>query len=145
MYHNNNARINNFRIMRFAEVLFLHAEACLQTGDVTSAMNDINRIRLRAGLPTKQIGDSNAAMEELRNQKLLEFAGENIRWYDLVRWYSFEELKSIMMERKKDTKQGNNIVDTQNFSNMEKKHLYFPIPQSEVDSNSAIEQKADWK
>lgn len=145
MYHNNNARINNFRIMRFAEVLFLHAEACLQTGDVASAMNDINRIRQRAGLPAKQIGDSSAAMEELRNQKLLEFAGENIRWYDLVRWYSFEDLKSMMMERKKDTKQGNSIVDTQNFSKMEKKHLYFPIPQSEVDSNSAMEQKADWK
>lgn len=150
MYHNNAGRINNFRIMRFAEVLFLHAEACLQTGDVASAMNNINRIRVRAGLPEKQLSDKNAVWEELRNQKLLEFAGENIRWDDLVRWYSYEELKGIMIGRKTDTRiydsNGNllGIEDTQNFKNFQKKHLYFPIPQGEVDANQKLQQKAEW-
>lgn len=150
MYHNNAGRINNFRIMRFAEVLFLHAEACLQTGDVASAMNNINRIRVRAGLPEKQLSDKNAVWEELRNQKLLEFAGENIRWDDLVRWYSHDELKGIMIGRKTDTRiydsNGNllGIEDTQNFKNFQKKHLYFPIPQGEVDANQKLQQKAEW-
>jgi len=150
MYHNNAGRINNFRIMRFAEVLFLHAEACLQTGDVASAMNNINRIRVRAGLPEKRLSDKNAVWEELRNQKLLEFAGENIRWDDLVRWYSYEELKGIMVGRKTDTRiydsNGNllGVEDTQNFKNFQKKHLYFPIPQGEVDANQKLQQKAEW-
>ncbi|WP_455593217.1 RagB/SusD family nutrient uptake outer membrane protein [Bacteroides sp.] len=162
MYNNPTGRVNNFRIMRFAEVLFLHAEACLQTNDVVNAMKDINRIRVRAGLPEKQLSDPTAVMEELRNQKLLEFAGENVRWYDLIRWYPIDEFKSLMVERKKDTQKykitispdGNinpiiepvgEITNTQNFANMEKKHFYFPIPQSEVDANHNLDQKADWK
>lgn len=165
MYSNNAGRIANYRIMRFAEVLFLHAEACLETGDNAGAMRDINRIRVRAGLPEKQLSDKNAIMEELRNQKLLEFAGENVRWDDLVRWYSYEELKPIMQQRKKDSKiwdlqwekdaddkdvlvgytYTGRIEDTQNFSNFQKKHMYFPIPQSEVDANLNLEQKADWQ
>lgn len=162
MYNNPTGRVNNFRIMRFAEVLFLHAEACLQTNEPAKAMADINRIRVRAGLPEKQLSDPAAIMEELRNQKLLEFAGENVRWYDLIRWYSFDEFKALMIERKKDTQQYKITIDpdprveieiipigevenTQNFANMEKKHLYFPIPQSEVDANHKLEQKADWR
>lgn len=159
MYSNNAGRITNFRIMRFAEVLFLHAEACLETGDNAGAMKDINKIRTRAGLAEKQLSDKNAIMEELRNQKLLEFAAENIRWDDLVRWYSFDELKSIMQQRKTDSRIWNTIEkdgittyeptdkieDTQNFANFQKKHMYFPIPQSEVDANLNLEQKADWQ
>ena len=150
MYGNTAARINNYRIMRFAEVLFLHAEACLQTGDVAGAMSDINRIRVRAGLPEKQIGDSSAAWEELRNQKMLEFAGENLRWFDLIRWYEFDQLKALLLDRKTDqiTISDGKIVgpvDGQNYSHMEKKHIYLPIPQGEVNANMALDQKPDWK
>lgn len=162
MYNNPTGRVNNFRIMRFAEVLFLHAEACLATNEPAKAMADINRIRVRAGLPEKQLSDPTAIMEELRNQKLLEFAGENVRWYDLIRWYPFDEFKSLMVERKKDTQKyiitidsdpsvpvkiepDGEVTNTQNFVNMEKKHFYFPIPQSEVDANHNLVQKADWK
>ena len=35
MYSNDAGRINNLRIMRFAEVLLLHAEACLETNEKT--------------------------------------------------------------------------------------------------------------
>lgn len=152
MYHNNEGRINNYRIMRFAEVLFLHAEASLQLNDTEGAMKDINRIRQRAGLSVKNLSDSESIWEELRNQKLLEFAGENVRWDDLVRWYTPEQIKSIMMERKKDTKVKDGkdqwtgeIEDTQNFSRFEKKYMYFPIPQSEVDANLNLTQKEEWR
>lgn len=136
MYAGNKARDNNLRIMRFAEVLFLHAEACLQTNDVAGAMKDINRIRVRAGLNAKQINDVETAWKELRSQKLLEFCAENIRWYDLIRWYNANELKAYLIQTKDPT---------QNVSAFEAKHMYLPIPQSEVDSNNALEQKADWR
>lgn len=151
MYSNIDARINNYRVMRFAEVLFLHAEACLQTGDVVNAMADINRIRVRAGLPEKQITDTNAVWEELRNQKMLEFAGENIRWFDLIRWYDFDQLKALLLERKTDqitvSTDGQIIgpIDGQNYSHMERKHIYLPIPQSEVFTNTALQQKPEWQ
>ena len=99
-------------------------------------MADINRIRIRAGLAEKQISDSNAAWKELRHQKLLEFCGENIRWYDLIRWYDAAELKAYLMDTKDPT---------QNITAFEAKHMYLPIPQSEVDANHALEQKEDWR
>ena len=148
-----------------SEVLFLHAEACLETGDNANAMKDINRIRVRAGLPEKQLGSQDEIMKELQNQKMLEFAGENIRWDDLVRWYSYEELKQVLVKRKSDSKiwdltwgkdeNGKDVITgytytgriegTQNCENFQKKHMYYPIPQSEVDANINMTQKADWQ
>lgn len=165
MYNNNGARVNNLRIMRFAEVLLLHAEACLATGQ-GNAMEDINRIRKRAGLKEINLSGKDNIMQELQKQKLLEFAGENVRWDDLVRWYSADELKRIMLERKKDSrvynliwstpkengdkellgyKPTNEVKNTQGFDHFEKKHLYFPIPQAEVDANGKLKQKIDWQ
>lgn len=161
MYSNNPARINNLRIMRFAEVLLLHAEACLETNDETGAMKDINRIRVRAGLPEKDLSGKEAIMKELQKQKLLEFAGENIRWDDLVRWYGDNpaQLKALMQERKTDSERYEKVEnngsidyiptgeyeDTQGYNRFEAKFLYFPIPQPEVDANLNLDQKAEWK
>lgn len=151
MYNNPGARINNFRLIRFAEILLLHAEAAIQTGDVSSADADLQRIRNRAGLPEKHFTNNDAAMEEVRRQNLLELAGECNRWFYLTRWYSHAELKTLMMERKKDTYQydseGNvtGITDTQNFSNFQEKHMYLPIPQSEINTNPMAEQSELWK
>ena len=167
MYSNDAGRINNLRIMRFAEVLLLHAEACLETNDESGAMKDINRIRVRAGLPEKTLSGKDAIMTELQKQKLLEFAGENIRWDDMVRWYGNDpaKLKAIMHERKTDSqhyellyeenesgekelvgyKPTDRISDTQGFDHFEAKFLYFPIPQAEVDANLNLEQKPEWR
>ncbi len=153
--------------MRFAEVLLLHAEACLETNDESGAMKDINRIRVRAGLPEKNLSGKDAIMTELQKQKLLEFAGENIRWDDMVRWYGNDpaKLKAIMHERKTDSqhyellyeenesgekelvgyKPTDRISDTQGFDHFEAKFLYFPIPQAEVDANLNLEQKPEWR
>jgi hypothetical protein len=137
MYGGNEAaRDNNLRLIRFAEVLLLHAEACLQTDDVTGAMADINRIRVRAGLPTKSISNSSDAWTELRKQKLLEFCGENLRWYDLIRWYDDAALKSFLVATKDPG---------QSPSNFQPKHRYLPIPQGEVDANLKVEQTDAWK
>ena len=137
MYAGNKAREFNLRVMRFAEVLLLHAEACLRTNDVAGAIADINKIRVRAGLSTMSASDTNTAWEELRHQKLLEFAGENIRWYDLIRWYdTYDELKAYLTATKDPG---------QNISAMQEKHRYLPIPQGEVDANQNMEQKPEWR
>ena len=151
MYNNPKGRLNNFRIMRFAEVLLLHAEAALETGDINGADADLQRIRNRAGLPEKHFTNSTDAMKEIRHQNLLELAGECHRWFYLTRWYSYPELKALMQERKKDTYRyddnGNiiDIIDTQNFQNFQEKHMYLPIPQSEINTNPMAEQNELWK
>jgi hypothetical protein len=133
---NEQARDNNLRVMRFAEILFLHAEACLQTNNVSNAMTDINRIRVRAGLPQKNISDTDVAWIELRKQKLLEFCAENLRWYDLIRWYDDSTLKNYLIKTKDAG---------QSPYNYQPKHRFLPIPQAEVDANVKLDQKPEWQ
>ncbi|MDR0988226.1 MAG: RagB/SusD family nutrient uptake outer membrane protein [Prevotellaceae bacterium] len=131
------ARDNNLRVIRFAEVLFLHAEACLQTDDVAGAAKDLARIRKRAGLPEKTtFGSKEETFEELKHQKLLEFAGENLRWYDLIRWYDDNALSAYLIRTKDPGQLPNNFTG---------KHKYLPIPQSEVEANTALDQRPEWK
>lgn len=136
MYSNPGGRVNNFRIMRFAEVLLLHAEAALETGDITAANADLQRIRNRAGLPEKNFTTKDTAMEEVRRQNLLELAGECQRWFYLTRWYSYPELKALLVARKDPG---------QNVANFLEKHMYLPIPESEINTNPMAEQSPLWK
>ena len=73
---------NNYRIMRYAEVLLLAAEACFQSGDQTSALNYVNQIRTRAQLPTL----STISLDDIKKEKRLELCMEMVRFQDLVRW-----------------------------------------------------------
>lgn len=76
------AASNNHRFMRYAEVLLLASEACLQSGDNTSALNYFNQIRVRAKLSEK----SSITLNDIKNEKRLELCLEQVRYQDLVRW-----------------------------------------------------------
>ena len=127
-------RANNVRVMRYAEVLLLNVEACIKTGDLGTARADLKLIRDRAGLPEKSWANADELWDEMEHQKFLELYFENQRWYDLKRWYPMSKVKDILM---KNNKQG--------ADNMQEKHAFLPIPQSELNSNIAIEQNAPWK
>ena len=81
--YGNNIRLNNYTIMRYAEVLLLYAEACLQTGDSAGALDAINQIQRRAG---SQTVSTVATMDVLKREKQFELWFEGARWADLVRW-----------------------------------------------------------
>ena len=68
--------------IRYAEILFNYAEACLELGDVATATTYINMIRNRAGLPNFT-GDITQA---LRHERKVELYAEGFRWYDIRRW-----------------------------------------------------------
>ena len=82
---------NNFRVIRYAEILLMHAEA-LVNGASSSVMNAddaVNEVRNRAGL-----GDiSGVTLQNVLDEKFAEFAMEwGIRFYDLVRHGETDEL-----------------------------------------------------
>ncbi len=86
-----NIRWNNFTIMRYAEVLLLYAEACIQTGDTAEALNVINQIQRRAG---SQTISTSATMDVLKREKQFELWFEGCRWADLVRWGDTDKVKT---------------------------------------------------
>jgi SusD family. len=130
---NKEGRSSNLRVMRFAEVLLLYAEACAKTNDADGANYALKLIRKRAGLQEKTF-TQDELMTEIEHQCLLEFFGEGHRFYDLKRWYSVSEIQLIF---KANGKQG--------AENFQEKHLYYPIPTSELNNNTAMEQTSLWK
>ncbi len=74
-----------WRFMRYAEVLLNYAEACIELGQEEEARTYINMIRRRAGMPV--ITDSGSALKErYRNERRIELAFEEHRFYDVRRW-----------------------------------------------------------
>lgn len=130
---NKEGKSNNVRIMRFAEVLLLYAEASAKEGDIAQANWALNEIRQRAGLPEKTFEQS-ALMEQIEHQCLLEFFGEGHRFEDLKRWYSAPQIQMILKEN-----------DKQGASNFKSKHQYYPIPAGELNNNSEMKQNNLWK
>lgn len=129
---NNN---NNLRVIRFAEVLLLHAEACIKNGNLQDAATDLKRIRKRAGLnENKTWANADELMKEVIKQNELEFFFEGHRFFDLKRWYTPAEMKQIFVNNQK-----------QGANNFQPKHYYLPIPESEINTNTAIDQHPLWR
>ncbi|NSL85625.1 RagB/SusD family nutrient uptake outer membrane protein [Chitinophaga sp. Mgbs1] len=128
----------NYRVMRFAEVLLLRAEAAARNGHTGPALDDINLIRKRAGLDPKtsaQLPGPDQLLAEIDHQKLLELFFEQNRIYDLRRWNkSAAQLQSLFRNRQK---QGANTFAA--------KHYVLPIPARELNSNPKATQSELWR
>lgn len=76
--------------MRFAEVLLNYAEACIELGEDDEARTYINYIRERAGMPA--VTESGSALKErYRNERKVEMAFEEQRFFDIRRWLTGPE------------------------------------------------------
>lgn len=74
-----------WRFIRYAEILLNYAEACIELGEDGEARTYINMIRKRAGLPdVTESGD--ALRARYRNERRVEFAFEDHRFFDVRRW-----------------------------------------------------------
>ncbi len=81
-------------VMRVAEVYMLYAEALANKGDIAGASNWLNKVIRRArgyrvdeSTPYDYTGNNfEEFMELLMEEKRKEFIGEQIRWYDVIRW-----------------------------------------------------------
>lgn len=74
-----------WRFFRYTEVLLNYAEASLELGMEAEAREVINMIRRRAGMPeTNESGQ--ALMDRYRNERRVELAFEDHRFFDVRRW-----------------------------------------------------------
>ncbi|MBQ9311162.1 MAG: RagB/SusD family nutrient uptake outer membrane protein [Bacteroidales bacterium] len=81
---------NDFPIIRLADVLLLYAEARNELeGPSAEALSRLNAVRERAGIPAYSLGDlpsKYAFRQAVREERRLELAFENQRFFDLLRW-----------------------------------------------------------
>ncbi len=81
---------NNWRYIRYAEVLLMYAESLNATGKTTQAYTYVDQVRRRAGLPTLTSARPGLTQDQflaqLKHERVTELSGEGQRWNDLARW-----------------------------------------------------------
>lgn len=115
---------NNERLMRYADVLLLLAEAKLQLGDLQAGADLMNQVRSRSfpdGAPI-EVSTLNAMIEDLVHERQVELAFEGHRLFDLVRWGLAEEAFSV--QGKTFQMAGGTAI--------------FPLPQTEIDRSGGV-------
>lgn len=82
---------NNFRVIRYAEILLMHAEALVSgaSSNAMSALDAVNMVRDRAGMPPLSSVDLDAVLDEKYAELAMEWGH---RFYDLVRHGRTDEL-----------------------------------------------------
>lgn len=123
---------NNERALRYDDVLLMLAEALTMQAKVTDAYPYIKQIRDRAQLAVLPAGyNQDQMMTEIRHQRMIEFARENQRFYDLKRWGLLQQ------EISNSDKVGKQFY-------ISPKHDLFPVPQNELNSNTKMKQNSNW-
>lgn len=125
---------NNYRIIRYADVLLNYAECIIETsGNTQKAAEYVDKVRTRAGLATlanSQYKDCLNSKDEfkkrLQMERALELCFEGWRWADLKRWGLLDSSEGIAELIERDP-------DFQNF--VIGKHRRLPIPQTEIDNS----------
>ena len=86
----------NYKVLRYADVLLMYAEALNEQGQPNAAAPFVNMVRRRADLPDLAGAPSQDAMrQEILHQRLLEFGLEGQRWLDLGRHNLFADLATL--------------------------------------------------
>lgn len=82
---NRDRKQKNIRLLRYADVLLMNAEAANELGQPAAAIANLNLIRSRAGLPATKAASQADLRTAIWNERRLELAMEHDRFFDLVR------------------------------------------------------------
>ncbi|VXB63585.1 Starch-binding associating with outer membrane [Flavobacterium sp. 9AF] len=91
-YSENKNHWANIKVLRYADVVLMYAEALNEQGQSSTAVDYINLVRARARngnnsvLPDVVATDQIAVRNAIKQERRVEFAMEGERFYDLVRW-----------------------------------------------------------
>ena len=113
---NNDFLPKNIRVLRYAEILLINAEAAVQIGNTAAATTALTAVRTRAGL-----GPKAATLLNIWQERRVELALEHDRFFDLVRQESVQPGRIVPLF----AAQGKTFVKGKN--------EVFPIPQPQID------------
>jgi len=112
---------SNDRVIRYSDVLLMHAEAAYHNGDESSARQSLNAVRARVDIPEATAAGP-ALLQAIYHERRVELGLEGHRFFDLVR-----------------TGQAAGKLGPLGY--VEEVHHVFPIPLSQIQAtNGAITQ-----
>ncbi|MCC8171455.1 MAG: RagB/SusD family nutrient uptake outer membrane protein [Parabacteroides sp.] len=135
-FFNGRAQGVNWRMIRYANVLLMYAEAVVMGGKPVARITPleaINTVRDRAGVPPV----AEATMETIENERILELTYEGSRFFDLLRWGKVVERFRQLEASDPLFKQFNRA---QYMGFQENKNEWVPLPIDEVEGNPYITQ-----
>lgn len=115
----------NVRVIRYADVLLMNAEANAQLGNTAPALVSLELVRARARsgnnaiLPIVVTTDKTQLLDAIYHERRVEFGMENDRYFDVIR-----QGRGVTIFGAKGWKAGKNEV--------------WPVPQSEIDLSVGI-------
>lgn len=128
----------DFVLLRYAEVLLIYAESQNEhAGPDASVYQAVNDVRARPGVnmpPLPDELDKEGMREAIRHERRVELAAEGLRYLDIKRWRTAEDVIPTMAEPGGAARQ----FDPD-------KHYVFPFPQSEVDANTSLDQNPKYE
>ncbi|MDN3548594.1 RagB/SusD family nutrient uptake outer membrane protein [Mucilaginibacter aquaedulcis] len=130
----------NVPIIRFSDVLLIHAEAENElNGPTAKAYASINRVRKRSGLDDLAGLDQASFRDAVYLERRLEFVFEYQRWFDLIRERDVSGKGILEASLLK-------VGKTNVTKGAAGKFYLFPIPQQEIDnSNGKLTQNPGWQ
>ena len=135
------AQYTDLKVMRYAEVLLLAAEAHLLAGNNSKALEYVNMIRTRA----QETPLSNVTLNDIKTEKRLELCNECVRYQDLVRW---GDAQTAMADQGKVVPVYTTTGVQWNFKNdnygFKEKNKLLPIPLKEIELNPNMTQNPNW-
>ena len=118
----------NFKVIRYADVVLMLAEALNENGKTDEALTWLNMIRTRAGVPTYSGLSKSTTRAKIELERRLELCFEGHRWWDLLRT--------------------GRAMQVMGPAGMKEKHWLYPIPLSEmqvVNNPDILWQNPGWE
>jgi hypothetical protein len=159
--HGNKSAISTI-LIRYAEVLLNYAEAKIESDQIDQSVYDaINRVRARAHMPDIPTGESQAELRsKVRYERKVEFAGEGLRYFDILRWHIADQvldgpaygrvptgyLSSAPEIDKNSTPHYSDVSNYKQMRVFQQRHFdnptnyLWPIPEIEIQTNTKLKQ-----
>ena len=156
-------------IFWLGNVILNYAEACAELGDNGGAVNAVNMLRRRVGMPDlsaspaadpkNNMGVSNLIWEVRRERRVELMFDNNDRYWCMIRWHQLDKLDQTKypdqcrgawlgdFEHAKMTLDANGYIITLNGKTGRQysaKQYLAPIPSGQIDLNPAIGQNPGW-
>ena len=121
--------------IRYADVLLMYAEAVVNGGTQgsLSALDAVNQVRARVGMPAVAAVDMNV----IEHERILELTQEGHRFFDLLRWGKVVQRFRELEASDPNFKQYNNSAY---LGFQEHKNEWLPLPVDEVEGNPYIQR-----
>ena len=152
----------DIRLLRYADILLLYAEACNELGNDSEAQWALNQVRNRVGRDNVT-STGNTLKQAIRTERRLELALEYNRLYDIRRWESIKNpghkvIAEILGPKGSFVLRNTNVLTADPYEYAatkepsdkgatfdESRDLLFPIPLYEIEhSNGSITQNPGW-